>query len=82
MKFDHLLTETKKIPCKKCNFVFQSVLDIDKSLSGHENNQVKKSIIECEERDDDDDDDDGDDDDEDDDDEDEDDDDGDSNKTS
>ena len=55
MKFDHVLDETK-IPCKKCNFVFLSVSDFDKHLSGHEHNQVKKSIIECEESDDDNDD--------------------------
>lgn len=51
-EFDHVPNETK-IPCEKCNFVLESVSEFDNYLSGHEHNQVKKSINEYEGSDDD-----------------------------
>ena len=51
IKFDHAPDEVN-LPCKKCNFLFQTISYFNDHLSGHEHNQVKNSIIECEESDD------------------------------
>ena len=51
IRIDHA-PDQLNLPCKKCNFVFQTNSAFDNHLSGHEHNQVKNTIIECVESDD------------------------------